>query len=122
MFASNARSTRNVAAEVANLRNDLGRLAEAVAAMVSTETSRGRSTMRDDASGIGTTLSDLIGQARDTIANRASDLTHGDKMGDMADTLCSANARIEHRIERNPKSSVLVAAAIGLAIGLVSRR
>ena len=56
------------------------------------------------------------------IANRASDLTHGDKMGDMADTLCSANARIEHRIERNPKSSVLVAAAIGLAIGLVSRR
>jgi ElaB/YqjD/DUF883 family membrane-anchored ribosome-binding protein len=122
MFGSNDRSTRNIADEVANLRNDLGRLAEAVSAMVSNETSRGRASVRDSASSIGSTQSDLIAQARDTIVNRASDLSRSDYVGDVADRLSSANTQIEHRIERNPMTSVLVAAAIGLAIGLMSRR
>ncbi|WP_158266736.1 DUF883 family protein [Alsobacter soli] len=98
--------------DLAAVRNDLARLADTVSNMVSGQSRAAR----NNAQG-------MMDQARGQFYARANDVS---KMGNMfaseaRDRLHNANVEIESRIERNPITAVLIAAGVGLVLGLMSR-
>lgn len=105
--------TSDVTSELANVRNDLARLAGTVGNLLSsTADSATRGSARDS-----------VENMRDNLYSRASDWTsQGSHLAsDARDRLYEANSVLENRIEKNPLAAVLIAAGIGMAIGLMSR-
>lgn len=112
MFGMSNR-TSDVTSELANVRNDLARLAGTVGNLLSsTAESATRGSARDS-------MEDM----RDNLYSRASKWgSQGSSMAsDARDKLYDANSELEARIERHPLAAVLIAAGIGMAIGLMSR-
>lgn len=119
MFGSGSRMS-DVTSELDNLRTDLSRLAGAVTSLVGSQAQSTTETVRDRWGGLGKALSSGASDAY----SRASDWTSrsSDVASQAAGQLKRANSHLEDSIERNPIAAVLIAAGIGLAIGIMSRR
>ena len=112
MFGSHDTRASDVRDDLSAVRNDLARLADTVSNLVSGQSSAARSNARS-----------YVDQARDQLYSRANDVS---KMGGMfaseaRDRFSNANQEIESRIERNPITAVLIAAGVGMVLGLMSR-
>lgn len=94
-------TTQDLAADLAAVRTDLARLTESVSGLVKAQTSA---------------ASDTVFGAVDAARQKLSDGAAGAK-----DRLSGASSDLEATIERNPLTAVLIAAAAGLVIGLLSR-
>jgi ElaB/YqjD/DUF883 family membrane-anchored ribosome-binding protein len=109
MFGS-GNKVSDVTSELATVRNDLARLASTVGNLLSSTatSSATRESMED---------------MKDRLYSRASDWSsQGSHLASEArDRLYEANSELETRIERHPIAAVLIAAGIGMAIGLMSR-
>jgi ElaB/YqjD/DUF883 family membrane-anchored ribosome-binding protein len=87
--------------DLAALRADIARLSDTVAAMV-----------RVQADAAGAAVRGAVGDARDQLSQAASNAQ---------DSAFGAAADLERRIERNPLTAVLIAAGIGMALGMMSK-
>ena len=112
MFGSQETRMSDVRDDLAAVRSDLARLADTVSNMVTGQSKAA-----------GRTARGAVDQARDSVYSRAHDLGKAGEMfaHEARDRLTHANAEIESRIERNPVTAVLIAAGIGLVLGLMSR-
>ena len=91
----------DIAADLATLRADIKNLSETIAGLM-----RGRS------NAAGAAVKGAVGDARDQISQAAS---HAQ------DSVFGAAADLERRIERDPLTAVLIAAGIGIAIGMTTK-
>jgi ElaB/YqjD/DUF883 family membrane-anchored ribosome-binding protein len=87
--------------DLAALRADIARLSDTVAAM-----------MRAQADAAGAAVRGAVGDARDQLSQAASNAQ---------DSAFGAAADLERRIEKNPLTAVLIAAGIGMALGMMSK-
>lgn len=99
--------------EIDNLRGDIGRLTEAVSALLQREIADTGERVRAAA---GETLNRFSSTAED-IARATRNAAAGAEQ-----RLRSAGSEIERGIERNPLTAVLIAGGIGLILGIMSRR
>jgi len=90
---SGAGAAADIAADLANLRTDIASLRESIAGLM-----------------IG--RAGATGEARDRLSRAASEAQ---------DSAFSAAADFERRIERDPLTVVLIAAGIGMAIGMMTK-
>ena len=88
-------------ADLTALRADIARLSDTVAAMV-----------RFQADAAGAAVRGAVGDARDQLSQAASNAQ---------DSAYGAAADLERRIEKNPLTAVLIAAGIGMALGMMSK-
>ena len=88
-------------ADLAALRADIARLSEAVAGLVRTQTDAAGAALKSAAHGAQEQLAQAAGQAHDGALGAAADL--------------------ERRIEKYPLTAVLIAAGIGMALGMMSK-
>jgi ElaB/YqjD/DUF883 family membrane-anchored ribosome-binding protein len=102
----------DVREDLTNVRNDLARLADTVSRMVLHRSRDAQGSVRG-----------AVDQAREQVYGRAEDITKAGAMltSEARDRLLDYNAEFENRIERNPIRAVLIAAGIGLVLGLLSR-
>lgn len=91
----------DLAADLAALRADVARLSDTMAAFV-----------RDQADTAGAAMRGAVGDARDQLSQAAAQAQ---------DRALGAAADLERRIEKNPLTAVLIAAGIGLALGMMSK-
>jgi len=91
----------DIAADLATLRTDIKNLSETVA---------GR--LRDRSNAAGAAMKGAVGDASDQISQAASRAQ---------DSVFGAAADLERRIERDPLTAVLIAAGIGMAIGVMTK-
>ena len=98
---SDAGAAADIAADLANLRTDIASLRESIAGLMI-----GRANATDDA------VKGVTGDARDQLSQAASEAQ---------DSAFSAAADFERRIERDPLTVVLIAAGIGMAIGMMTK-
>jgi len=91
----------DIAADLATLRTDIKNLSETVA---------GR--LRDRSNAAGAAMKGAVGDASDQISQAASRAQ---------DSVFGAAADLEGRIERDPLTAVLIAAGIGMAIGVMTK-
>jgi ElaB/YqjD/DUF883 family membrane-anchored ribosome-binding protein len=94
-------ATSDLAADLAALRADITRLSDTMSGLVRAQANSATAAMRG-----------AVGDARDQLsqaANQAQDSAFG------------AAADLERRIERNPLTAVLIAAGIGMALGMMSK-
>jgi ElaB/YqjD/DUF883 family membrane-anchored ribosome-binding protein len=91
----------DLSADLAALREDITRLSETMAGLV-----------RSQANSAGATMRGAVGDARDQLSQAATQAQ---------DSALGAAADIERRIERNPLTAVLIAAGIGMALGMMSK-
>ncbi len=89
------------AADLAALRTDIASLSETIAGL-----------MRGRADAAGAAVKGAVGDARDQLSQAAS---HAQ------DSAFGAAADVERRIERDPLTAVLIAAGIGMAIGMMTK-
>jgi ElaB/YqjD/DUF883 family membrane-anchored ribosome-binding protein len=94
-------TTSDLNADLAALRADIARLSDTVAAMV-----------RMQADMAGAAVKGAVGDARDQLSQAATNAQ---------DSALGAAADLERRIERNPLTAVLIAAGIGMALGMMSK-
>ncbi len=94
-------SAADIAADLTNLRADIASLSEAIAGVLS-----GR------ADAAGAAVKSALGDARDQLSQAASHAQDG---------VMGAAADFERRIERDPLTAVLIAAGIGMALGMMTR-
>jgi ElaB/YqjD/DUF883 family membrane-anchored ribosome-binding protein len=87
--------------DLAALRADIARLSDTVATMV-----------RSQADAAGAAVRGVMGDARDQFSQAASNAQ---------DSAFGAAADLERRIEKNPLTAVLIAAGIGMALGMMSK-
>ena len=90
-----------LAANLAALRDDIGRLSDTVAGLVRAQT---------DAAGAA--LKDAVGGAREQFSQAA---------GQAQESALGAVADLERRIEKNPLTAVLIAAGVGMIFGMMNR-
>lgn len=112
MFSSRDTRPSDVGHELERLRADFSRLADTVSSL-----------LRDQSGSAQSSVRGFVDTAREQVASRAADLGRGGQAFayEARDRISGANAALEHRIERNPLKSVLIAAGIGLVLGLISR-
>jgi ElaB/YqjD/DUF883 family membrane-anchored ribosome-binding protein len=91
----------DVATDLAAVRADVASLSEAIAGLV-----RGR------ADAAGAAVKGAVGDARDQLSQAASRAQ---------DSAFGAAADLERRIERDPLMAVLIAAGVGMAIGMMTK-
>lgn len=91
----------DLAADVAALRADIKRLSDTMATLI-----------RGQADVAGAAVKGAVGDARNQISQAASDVQ---------DSAFGAAADLERRIEKNPLTAVLIAAGIGMALGMMTR-
>jgi ElaB/YqjD/DUF883 family membrane-anchored ribosome-binding protein len=91
----------DLSAELASLRADIARLSETLAGLV-----------RGQAGAAGAAVRGAVGDARDQISQAAAQAQ---------DSALGAAADLERRIERNPLTAVLIAAGVGIALGMMSK-
>ncbi len=89
-----------LAANLAALRDDIGRLSDTVAGLVRAQT---------DAAGAA--LKDAVGGAREQFSQAA---------GQAQESALGAVADLERRIEKNPLTAVLIAAGVGMIFGMMN--
>ena len=99
---TNEAGDSNLAADLASLREDISRLSESLAGLV-----RGRA---DSASA---TIKGVMGDTTSQFSQATASAQ---------DSALSAAAGLERRIEQNPLTAVLIAAAVGFALGAMTRR
>ena len=88
--------------DLAALRADIARLSDTIAGLVRAQADQASAAMRG-----------AVGDARDQLSRAAADAQ---------DSARNAAVDLERRIERNPLTAVLIAAGIGMALGMMSRR
>jgi ElaB/YqjD/DUF883 family membrane-anchored ribosome-binding protein len=91
----------DLAADVAALRADIARLSDTIAGL-----------MRGQADAAGAAVKGTVGDVRNQLSQAAS---HAQ------DSAFGAAADLERRIDKNPLTAVLIAAAIGVALGMMSK-
>ncbi|MGP8233709.1 MAG: hypothetical protein ACLQL2_13810 [Methylovirgula sp.] len=91
----------DLAADVAALRADIARLSDTIAGL-----------MRGQADAAGAAVKGAVGDARDQLSQAAS---HAQ------DSAFGVAADLERRIDKNPLTAVLIAAGIGMALGMMSK-
>ena len=91
----------DLAAELAALRADIARLSDTMAGL-----------MRGQVDAAGAAVRGAVGDARSQISQAAC---HAQE------SAFGAAADIERRIERNPLTAVLIAAGIGVALGMATK-
>lgn len=99
--------------DVMALRADFGRLSDSVSEMVKAQAAAAASSIRDRASA----ASGKIAGAAADLGQSASDFTSGAQK-----SLKSATGDLEASVEQNPLAAVIVAAGIGMALGLLVSR
>ena len=101
------------ASDMQKLRADFAKTAESAAGLVKSQTQSAASALRD-----------TMANAGGKIADTAADLGHSAlQMTNAAqDGVKSATNDIEASIERNPLSAVLIAAGIGVVLGMIIAR
>jgi ElaB/YqjD/DUF883 family membrane-anchored ribosome-binding protein len=87
--------------DLAALRADITRLSDTIAGLV-----------RVQADHAGAAMKGAVGDARDQLSRAAADAQ---------DSALGAAADLERRIERNPLTAVLIAAGLGIMLGMMSR-
>jgi ElaB/YqjD/DUF883 family membrane-anchored ribosome-binding protein len=90
-----------LATDLATLRTDIARLSDTILGL-----------MRGGADAAGAAVRGAVGDARRPLSQAASGAQ---------DSAFGAAANLERRIERNPRTAVLIAAAIGIALGMMSK-
>ena len=90
-----------LAADLATLRADTARLSDTIVGL-----------MRGGADAAGAAVRGAVGDARRPLSQAASDAQ---------DSAFGAAANLERRIERNSLTAVLIAAGIGIALGMMSK-
>ncbi len=90
-----------LAAELAALRADIARLSDTMAGLI-----------RRQADAAGAAVKGAVGDVRNQISQAAS---HAQE------SACGAAADVERRIEKNPLTAVLIAAGIGMALGMMTK-
>ena len=91
----------DIAADLATLRADIASLSETIAGL-----------MRDRADAADGAVKGVVSDARDQLSQAASYAQ---------DSAFGAAADLERRIERDPLTAVLIAAGIGMAIGMMTK-
>ena len=91
----------DIAADLSALRADIASLNETIARLT-----------RDRVDAAGAAVKGAVGDARDQISQAA---------GHARSSAFGAAADLERRIERDPLTAVLIAAGIGMAIGMTSK-
>jgi ElaB/YqjD/DUF883 family membrane-anchored ribosome-binding protein len=91
----------DLSADLAALRADITRLSDTMTAL-----------MRSQADAAGAAVRGAVGEARDQLSQAAAQAQ---------DSAFGAAADLERRIERNPLTAVLIAAGIGMALGMMSK-
>ena len=112
-FPAAASAPSDIAADLTQLRADFSSLSESVANLVKTQAQSAAGSLRDTVSAAG---EKIAGKAADW-SSSAAEMTSGAQ-----DTARSASHDIEASIERNPITAVIIAAGIGMLIGLVTSR
>ena len=92
----------DVSADLAGLRDDVARLSDALAGL-----------LRGQADVAGASIRGALGDARSQLSQAASSIRDG---------ALDRSADFERRIERSPLTAMLIAAVVGLAFGVMSRR
>lgn len=108
-----ADASSNASEDVVQLRADFGRLSDSVAELVKAQAQTVAGTVREQ-----------VGKASDVITSNLADLgATATKMTSGAQaSMQSATNDLETSIERNPLAAVMIAAGIGLVLGLVTGR
>ena len=91
----------DIATDLANLRADIASPSEAIAGLLSGRTDAASAAVKG-----------ALGDARDQLSQAASRAQDG---------ALGAAANFERRIERDPLTAVLIAAGIGMAIGMMTK-
>ena len=91
----------DLAAGLEAIRADITRLSETIAELT-----------RGQADAAGAAVKGAVGDVRNQISQAASQAR---------DSACGVAADVERRIEKNPLTAVLIAAGIGLAIGMLTK-
>jgi ElaB/YqjD/DUF883 family membrane-anchored ribosome-binding protein len=91
----------DLSADLDALRSDIARLSDTMAGL-----------MKAQANSAGAAVRGAVGDAREQLAQAANQAQ---------DSALGAAADLERRIERNPLTAVLIAAGIGLALGMMSK-
>jgi ElaB/YqjD/DUF883 family membrane-anchored ribosome-binding protein len=91
----------DLVSDLAALREDIGRLSDAVAGLVRSQTDAAGAALKDAVGGAREQLSQAADQAQDSVLGAVADL--------------------ERRIERNPLTAVLIAAGVGMVFGMMNR-
>ncbi|WP_158813556.1 YqjD family protein [Methylocapsa sp. S129] len=94
-------SASDLSADLAALRADITRLSDTMAGLV-----------RGQANSASVAMKGAMGDARDQLSQAANQAQ---------DSALGAAADIERRIEKNPLTAVLIAAGIGIALGMMSK-
>jgi ElaB/YqjD/DUF883 family membrane-anchored ribosome-binding protein len=95
-------TTADLNSDLAALRADIARLSDTISGLVRVQADQASAAMRG-----------AVGDARDQLSRAAADAQ---------DSARNAAVDVERRIERNPLTAVLIAAGIGMALGMMSRR
>ena len=108
-----ASPANDMAAELTRLRDDFGRLSNSVSELVKAQANSAAETLRS-------TVTSMSGAAADKAAELGSSAL---QMTDTAQQAAlTASRDIEASIERNPLTAVMIAAGVGLVLGMVSSR
>lgn len=99
--------------EIDTLRGDIGRLTEAVSNLLQREFEE-----------TGERVRTAAGETMDRFTATAEEIARAtrDAAADAERRVRSVGSEIEHGIERNPLTAVLIAGGIGLILGMMSRR
>ena len=110
---THATPAQDVAAELNQLRADFGRLSTSVAELLKSQTSAAAEAIRAS-----------MGAASETFAGTAADISNSAVRitSDAQKNAVSAGHDIEASIERNPLTAVMIAAGIGMVLGMMSAR
>jgi ElaB/YqjD/DUF883 family membrane-anchored ribosome-binding protein len=98
---TNDAASADLSADLVALRADIARLSDTMAGLV-----------RSQANSASAAVKGVMGDARDQLSQAASQAQ---------DSALGAAADLERRIEKNPLTAVLIAAGIGMALGMMSR-
>jgi ElaB/YqjD/DUF883 family membrane-anchored ribosome-binding protein len=98
---TNDAASADLSADLVALRADIARLSDTMAGLV-----------RSQANSASAAVKGVMGDARDQLSQAASQAQ---------ESALGAAADLERRIEKNPLTAVLIAAGIGMALGMMSR-
>lgn len=94
-------------------RGDIAKLSETVAGIAKSQAEQTASRLQGTVNGVSDTLTD----AASRVASRGQAIA-----ADAQDQLKGLSGDLEDQIARNPWTAILVAGAVGMVMGLVSRR
>jgi ElaB/YqjD/DUF883 family membrane-anchored ribosome-binding protein len=98
---TNDAASADLSADLVALRADIARLSDTMAGLV-----------RSQANSASAAVKGVMDDARDQLSQAASQAQ---------ESALGAAADLERRIEKNPLTAVLIAAGIGMALGMMSR-